>query len=359
MSITSSPSFVYSRNLVWDTNLLDWVSETQPGGGGGGGAVTVADGADVTQGAIADAAWSGTGSGTVVSVLKKIASSGTGGGPATIADGADVAEGAKADTAWSGTGSGSVIGILKAVYGLLTGTLKVDGSGVTQPVSGSVSVSNFPGTQPVSGTVTVQQSTAANLKVDLSGTGANATAVKVDGSGVTQPVSLATLPALTAGSAVIGHVIVDTAPTTAVTNAGLSNLDVLLSTRLKPADTLTKVATVDTITNPVAVTGTFFQATQPVSAAALPLPSNAAQETGGNLATIATNTTGASTAANQATELAYLTTIINNQVEYETNLLRALIMEMRILNAQIREGLNLRDEIDTYRIDPYFNTQVN
>jgi len=35
------------------------------------------------------------------------------------------------------------------------------------------------------------------------------------------------------------------------------------------------------------VTGTFFQATQPVSAASLPLPSNAASETGGNLATIA------------------------------------------------------------------------
>lgn len=44
-------------------------------------------------------------------------------------------------------------------------------------------------TQPVSGTVTVQQSTASNLKVDLSGTAANATALKVDGSAVTQPVS--------------------------------------------------------------------------------------------------------------------------------------------------------------------------
>ena len=54
------------------------------------------------------------------------------------------------------------------------GAVKVDGSGVTQPVSG---------------TVTVQQSTASSLKVDLSGTAANATALKVDGSAVTQPVS--------------------------------------------------------------------------------------------------------------------------------------------------------------------------
>lgn len=53
---------------------------------------------------------------------------------------------------------------------------------------------------------------------------------------------------LVAGSAVIGHVIFDNAT--------------------------------------LAVTGSFYQATQPVSATALPLPSNAAQETGGNLATI-------------------------------------------------------------------------
>jgi hypothetical protein len=38
----------------------------------------------------------------------------------------------------------------------------------------------------------------------------------------------------------------------------------------------------------LAVTGTFWQATQPVSAASLPLPSNAAQEAGGNLSAIAT-----------------------------------------------------------------------
>jgi hypothetical protein len=40
-----------------------------------------------------------------------------------------------------------------------------------------------------SGTTVVTQSTAANLKVDLSGTAANSTAIKVDGSAVTQPVS--------------------------------------------------------------------------------------------------------------------------------------------------------------------------
>lgn len=43
-------------------------------GGGGGGAMTVADGADVTLGAIADVAWV-SGNGTVISLLKNIAAS--------------------------------------------------------------------------------------------------------------------------------------------------------------------------------------------------------------------------------------------------------------------------------------------
>lgn len=61
--------------------------------------------------------------------------------------------------------------------------LVVDGSATTQPVSGTVTANA--GT----GSFTVAQSTASNLKVDLSGTGANTTAIKVDGSAVTQPVS--------------------------------------------------------------------------------------------------------------------------------------------------------------------------
>lgn len=64
--------------------------------------------------------------------------------------------------------------------------LKVDGSAVTQPVSGSVSVSNFPSTQNIAGTGTA--GTAATGVVTVQGI-AGAVAVKVDGSAVTQPVS--------------------------------------------------------------------------------------------------------------------------------------------------------------------------
>ncbi len=44
------------------------------GGGGGGGAITAADGAIVTMGHEADAAWSGSGSATQIALLKALAS---------------------------------------------------------------------------------------------------------------------------------------------------------------------------------------------------------------------------------------------------------------------------------------------
>jgi hypothetical protein len=66
---------------------------------------------------------------------------------------------------------------------------------------------------------------------------------------MTQPISgTVTVNAIPTGGNVIGHVIVDTAPSTAVTNAGLTNIDAALSTRLKPADTLAGVTTVAAVT---------------------------------------------------------------------------------------------------------------
>lgn len=46
-------------------------------------------------------------------------------------------------------------------------TVLVDGSAVTQPVSGTVNVGNFPATQPVSGTVMVEQPTGSNLHTNV------------------------------------------------------------------------------------------------------------------------------------------------------------------------------------------------
>jgi hypothetical protein len=84
-----------------------------------------------------------------------------------------------------------------------TGTVKVDGSGVTQPVSGTVAVSNLPSTQAVSATslplpsgaaTSVKQpalSTAGTPSLDVITVqgAAGMTALKVDATATTQPVS--------------------------------------------------------------------------------------------------------------------------------------------------------------------------
>ena len=65
----------------------------------------------------------------------------------------------------------------------VSGTVTVDGSGVTQPVSGSVSVSAVSGTVTVDGSGVTQPVSGSVSVSAVSGT------VTVDGSGVTQPVS--------------------------------------------------------------------------------------------------------------------------------------------------------------------------
>jgi hypothetical protein len=127
----------------------------------------------------------------------------------------------------AGTASSDVL----TVQGIASMTaIKVDGSAVTQPVSGTfwqatqpVSGTFWQATQPVSGTVTANIGTSGSLALDATLTGGTqksklvdsagtnvATvsaggALKVDASATTQPVSLASLPALVAGTALIGQ----------------------------------------------------------------------------------------------------------------------------------------------------------
>lgn len=107
------------------------------------------------------------------------------------------------------------------------GTFPVTGTfwQATQPVSGTF----WQATQPVSGTVTVTDGAGAlNVIVDSGSLTANA--------GTNLNTSALNLEA-----------------TQALVKVKTDNLDVALSTRLKPADTLTAVTTVGTITNPVSV----------------------------------------------------------------------------------------------------------
>jgi hypothetical protein len=62
-------------------------------------------------------------------------------------------------------------------------SVTVDGTVSVSAVAGTVVVNASGFTQPVSGSVTVSQSTASNLKVDLSGTAANSTPIVVSAAG--------------------------------------------------------------------------------------------------------------------------------------------------------------------------------
>ena len=214
------------------------------------------------------------------------------------------------------------------------------------PVSGTF----WQTTQPVSGTVTANAGTNLNTSAlalesggnlaTLAGTVAGGK-VKVDPSGVTSPISAASLPLPSnaaqetggnlatiataqgaggtgisepaGGSGILGwlsgiyHALINTLTVsgTVTANAG-TNLNTSALALESGGNLATIAGTVaagkvaTTISGSVAVSGTFWQTTQPISAAALPLPSNAAQETGGNLATLA----GAVSAAKVQTTVA-------------------------------------------------------
>lgn len=145
--------------------------------------------------------------------------------------------------------------------------LLVDGSGVTQPIS-AVSL-------PLpTGAATETTLSALNTKVPANLT-VTATRLLVDGSGVTQPISAASLP-LPTGAA------------TETTLAAINTKTPALGQAVMASSVPVVIASNQSA---LPVTGTFFQATQPISAASLPLP------------------TGAATSANQATANASLSSI--------------------------------------------------
>jgi len=196
--------------------------------------------------------------------------------------------------------AGNPIPVSGSVTATISGTPTVSISG-TVPVSGTF----YQATQPVSLTSLPSLATGSNTIGSVNVLGGNATAVKVDGSAVTQPISASSLPlptnaaqdgvdgtgitAPTGGSGIRGWLsgIYNKLSNSLTVTA--SNLDVALSTRLKPADTLTGVTAVGSITNALpAGTNSIGQVT--ANAGTNLNTSSLALESGGNLATIATNT---------------------------------------------------------------------
>jgi hypothetical protein len=171
----ANPAIEATVHQYTNSNPLGVILTDTSGNPLAGSAVSIADGADVAEGSTADAAWSGTGSGSVIAVLKKIATAG--GSAVSIADGSDVAEGAKADIAVTGDNSGTVSGKLRGLNKIWADVWDSANHWI------KVSIQNATLAVTQSGTWTVQP-----------GNTANTTAWKVDGSAVTQPISAATLP---------------------------------------------------------------------------------------------------------------------------------------------------------------------
>lgn len=238
-----------------------------------------------------------------------------------MADNVDITPGSgntiAADEVVDGTLGAVKVQYIKIMDGTIDGTnkaavtangLAVDGSAVVQPVSGPLTDTQLRATPvPVSGTIVVTPSGTQDVNIvstiplPVTGTffqatqpisaaslplptGASteatllgiktatdqltftATRLLVDGSGVTQPVSgpltdaqLRATPVPVVGS-------ITTSP----------NVNVHDGTGVSISSTGSSL-NVD-VTNTVPVTGTFFQATQPISAVSLPLPTGAATE---------------------------------------------------------------------------------
>lgn len=110
---------------------------TYPGSGGIAAAVTIADGANTTQGSIADAAVSTDAAGTLNAHLRGIVKLLAAGIAAaiTVVDGGDVTQGATTDAAVSTDANGSVNGHIRGLVKLLAGALGTAGSAASSVVS--------------------------------------------------------------------------------------------------------------------------------------------------------------------------------------------------------------------------------
>lgn len=217
-------------------------------------------------GAQSDAAWSGSGSGSEISILKKIvaelastlsvsgtitANAGSNLNTSALALDTTLAKLTVAQSASLGSNVGSMVqgsvstspptyvdGHINPLSITTAGALRTDASATTQPVSGTVSAN-----ASQSGSWTVQPGNSANTTpwlttINQGGNSANVTgsnALKVDGSGTTQPVS-GTINATQSGAwnltNISGSVTLPTGAATAakqpaIGTAGTASADVL------------------------------------------------------------------------------------------------------------------------------------
>lgn len=212
----------------------------------------------------------------------------SGGGVTTIADGADVAQGATTDLPVANT----VVGVLKAIKAAITGTLTVGTHAVTDgggslTVDGGVSVTNFPATQAVSAAalpLPAGASTESTLAAVNTATGAVADAESGAGNG-------SVIALLKRARTILGDISSDLGVPTDLEATGNGSLIAIvkrvrtllnggLPAALGASGGLKVEQMVAGPTQPVSGTLAVsnFPATQAVSAAALPLPAGASTE---------------------------------------------------------------------------------
>jgi hypothetical protein len=161
----------------WDSNTLSWIKGTQPSGGstGGGSGDASAAKQDIGNASLSSIDTKLTSQATaskqdatntkldslLTELQNKADVSDT--QPVSLAS-APLPTGAATSAKQPALGTAGTASVdVITVQGIASMTaLKVDGSGVTQPVSGTISVSNFPATQPVSGTVTANLAAGTN-----------------------------------------------------------------------------------------------------------------------------------------------------------------------------------------------------
>jgi hypothetical protein len=176
----------------------------------------------------------------------------------------------------------------------ISGSVSVSNFPATQPISGSVSVSNFPSTYPVTGTFwqTTQPISASSLPLPTgAATAANQSTIigalgspfQAGGSignttfGVTQTTSpwitsISNFPASTIVTQSTGsdlHVDVDNFPATQPVSGTIA------VSNFPGTQPISGSVSISNFPSTYPVTGTFWQTTQPVSVASLPLPSGA------------------------------------------------------------------------------------
>ncbi len=229
----------------------------------------------------------------------------------------------------------------------------IDSGTVTTTISGTPNVNVTNSSIPVTGAVTANIGTTNGLALesghaastDTSTAAINskitttANGIKVDGTGATQPVSIVGTPSFSVSNLPATQAISAVSlplPTGAAADSSLTTLNTSVNTLLKPASTLaavTNVGSVTSITNPVSISGTVpvsgsvsITGTPTVTANigttnGLALESGHAAST--DVSTAAINTK-VSTAANQATEISSLSSIVTNTAATVTALNAAL-----------------------------------